>query len=56
MNKKAYTTPAIREIKVKMSQMVCGSVTGTGDASIGWGGKGTGVEAGSRGGGWDDED
>lgn len=49
MNKKVYIAPAIKEIELEMSHIICASVKGGGAASdIGWGGDGTNQEAGSR--------
>lgn len=49
MNKKAYVTPCMQEIIINVPQILSGSVTGDGDAKIGWGGKATNeTTAGSR--------
>jgi hypothetical protein len=48
--KKIYMTPELEEIKIKSNMsLLAGSptVTGGGDADLGWGGDGTGVEPGA---------
>ena len=59
MNRKNYTAPVSKVIKVKCACLLSTSVKGGGDANdIGWGGSGTGKSADSRGTGgfWDNED
>ena len=61
MSKKNYMAPAAKVIITKCAAIIAasratGSVDGV-DATIGWGGEGTGKSADSRGGGfWDDEE